>query len=156
MDQKTQFGNILSVTRGIIVHGCNARGVMGSGVALAIRKTYPQAFKVYREIFEDRGLELGSVIFVPITDELFVANAITQENYNNQKNGPACMVDYGAIKRCFLTIANYAKGEGLPVHYPMIGAGLGGGDWDIIQGIIDETLHGIERTLWKLPPLPTF
>ena len=30
-------GDLLSVTKGIIAHGCNAQGVMGSGVALQIK-----------------------------------------------------------------------------------------------------------------------
>lgn len=34
-------GNLLDITSGVIVHGCNMRGVMGSGVALAIRNKYP-------------------------------------------------------------------------------------------------------------------
>jgi O-acetyl-ADP-ribose deacetylase (regulator of RNase III) len=154
--QQISFGDILSVDRGIIVHGCNAKGVMGSGVALAIRRKYPEAFRVYREIFEEDGLELGTVCFVDVGKDLVIANAITQENYNNQRNGPACMVDYAAIKSCFQEVANEAKYLGLPVHYPMIGAGLGGGDWNIIQEIIEETLYSVERTLWKLPPLPSF
>lgn len=30
-------GNILDVREGIIVHGCNLKGVMGSGLALQIK-----------------------------------------------------------------------------------------------------------------------
>ena len=31
----------------IIVHGCNAQGVMGAGVAKAIRTKYPEAYSNY-------------------------------------------------------------------------------------------------------------
>jgi len=34
---KVNKGNLLDVTSGIIVHGCNAKSVMGSGVALAVK-----------------------------------------------------------------------------------------------------------------------
>lgn len=154
--QQISFGNILSVGNGIIVHGCNAKGVMGAGVALAVRRTYPEAFKVYREIFEEDGLELGTVNFVPVAENLVIANAVTQENYNSQAKGPVCMVDYKAIRRCFKEVAIEAKARNLPVHYPMIGAGLGGGDWDTIQAIIEDELFDVERTLWKLPAMPSF
>lgn len=154
--QQIVFGNILSVNKGIIVHGCNAKGVMGAGVALAVRKTYPEAFRVYREVFEEVGLELGTVSFVPVAENLIIANAITQENYTSQAKGPACMVDYKAIRNCFKEIAIEAKATNLPVHYPMIGAGLGGGDWDTIQAIIEDELFDVERTLWKLPAMPSF
>lgn len=153
--QQIVFGNILSVQNGIIVHGCNAKGVMGAGVALAVRRAYPEAFKAYRQIFESEGLQLGTVNFVPINEHLVIANAITQEDYN-RSHGPECMIDYNAIRKCFRVIANEAKAKKLSVHYPMIGAGLGGGDWDTIQAIIEDELFDVERTLWKLPAMPSF
>ena len=47
---------------------------------------------------------------------------------------------YGLDARC-LTDEN--------VHHPMIGAGLGGGDWEVIQPII-ENIIGFRTTLWVL------
>ena len=35
-----KFGNILDA-KGIIMHGCNAQGVMGSGLAKDIRERWP-------------------------------------------------------------------------------------------------------------------
>jgi O-acetyl-ADP-ribose deacetylase (regulator of RNase III) len=42
---ETRKGSLLDAT-GIIVHGCNCQGVMGSGVALAIKKALHVARKV--------------------------------------------------------------------------------------------------------------
>jgi O-acetyl-ADP-ribose deacetylase (regulator of RNase III) len=36
------FGNIVDLSRGFIVHGCNAQGAMNFGVAKAIRDKYPR------------------------------------------------------------------------------------------------------------------
>jgi len=39
-----------------------------------------------------------------------------------------------------------AQFSGKRIAYPKIGAGLAGGDWDIIRGIIDEELAGEDHT----------
>ena len=59
---KVKLGDICSVNSGIIVHGCNAQGVMGSGVAKAIRLKYPQVFEDYKNFKNQFGLELGDYI----------------------------------------------------------------------------------------------
>jgi O-acetyl-ADP-ribose deacetylase (regulator of RNase III) len=48
-------------------------------------------------------------------------------------------VDYDAVAKCLSKVAAYIGG-GKSVHMPRIGAGLGGGSWEVISGIIKETL----------------
>ena len=77
----TVKGNILEVESGVIVHGCNSHGVMGSGVAKAIRERYGEAYSAYYEYYKKHGLELGDVIMKRVSKPLWIANAITQENF---------------------------------------------------------------------------
>lgn len=141
-------GNLLDVKRGIIVHGCNAQGVMGSGVAKAVRAIYPQAYEAYRSAYESKGLPLGEVVWCRVSTDppLAIANAITQKNYGRSPS--VRYVDYDAVARCFATIGEIARRHNLPVHYPKIGAGLGNGDWDTLSTIIQRELSGVEHTLW--------
>jgi O-acetyl-ADP-ribose deacetylase (regulator of RNase III) len=144
---KEIIGSLLDVKEGILVHGCNAQGVMGSGIAKAIKDTYPQAFAAYRETYEKEGLHVGQVIWARIseTPRLAVANAITQKFYG--RDPTVRYVDYDAVKVAFEKIAVVAKKHGLTVHYPRIGAGLGNGDWSVLSGIINQALAGVEHTL---------
>lgn len=151
--KQVKVGNILEQTSGIIVHGCNAKGVMGSGLAKQIKSKYPKAFADYKQHLSRRGPtspSLGSVIFSNVNNQLIIANAITQENYGRDKS--VVYVDYGAIESTFEIISSIAKMVGFHLHYPMIGAGLANGDWNRIDKIIDSVLdsHEIERTLWTL------
>lgn len=159
MKQKT--GNLLDIQEGIIVHGCNSQGVMGSGIAAAIRSKWPEVYTTYRSAFErhksDTGqtLELGRVVWHTLSrDPKFtIANAITQEFYGRDPH--VVYVSYEAIGKAFERIGNVAREHNLAVHYPLIGAGLANGDWNIISSIIEEKLHGVEHTLWTLPgPTP--
>lgn len=146
---KIRCGDILSVKEGIIVSGCNAQGIMGRGVARQIRDIYPSAYESYRDTYVAQGnkLYLGQVIYVSVTPALTIANAITQNNFGNDGK---LYVSYDAIKVCFDGIGALAYSLQEPVHYPMIGAGLGGGDWNIISSIINESLKDVEHYLWKL------
>ena len=128
-------GDLMDVTGGIILHGCNAQGVMGSGVALAVKKRYPGAYQAYAET----ALYLGSTVWYDAEDThgvpLFIANCVTQGNYG--KDGKR-YVNYAAIAKCFTEVFSKAWCYSYPVYFPKIGAGLGGGDWNIIEQIIND------------------
>ena len=159
-------GNLLDITRGIIVHGCNCHGVMGSGVARAIRDKYPSVFNAYQDRFFRHGLYLGTTQFVmhdstPYQDrrgllwwasyelptELVICNAMTQHDY-----GPdgSRYVDYDAISSCFFQVAMAAKKLDLPIYLPLIGAGLGGGSWAEISRRIEQATQRLDVTVVTL------
>lgn len=141
----TRKGNLLDA-KGIIVHGCNCQGAMGSGVAKAIRAKWPVAYERYKEYEGAYGLRLGCLVPVQISDDLIILNALTQEHYGG---GGYRYVSYDAVEECFKKVIGWARGNKMPVNFPLIGAGLGGGDWEIISTIIDRTLgDGIEKILW--------
>ncbi|MGC8519984.1 MAG: macro domain-containing protein [Steroidobacteraceae bacterium] len=145
-------GNLLDVTTGIIVHGCNARGVMGAGVAAAIKARYPGAYAAYRRAHEECGLAVGQVIAYPVPNgkrslQLVIAHAIIQENYGTDRR----QVDYAGLERAFVQVAHIARTFGFrDVHFPLIGCGLAGGDWRTVEPIIKRTLRGLHKHLWVL------
>lgn len=136
-------GNITDIDFGFIVHGVNCQGVMGSGVAKALKDKYPIVESEYKKYCDTYHIEnpylLGTVQYVKITPTLFVVNAFTQEFYG--RDGMK-YVSYDAIEKCFKIIV---ERQGLtklflPISFPKIGAGLGGGDWKIIEAILEKTL----------------
>ena len=147
---ETKTGNLLAVKSGHIVHGCNAQGVMGSGVALAVKNTYPGAFESYMMQHALTGLQLGEAYPYIVNDDLVIWNAITQDLYGTGHR----QVNYDAIETCFnqinhhmteMTTADYTVP--LRLHIPLIGAGRGGGNWEIIREIIEQTMD-FHVTLW--------
>ena len=151
-------GNLLDVTHGHIVHGCNAQGVMGSGVALSVKKKWPEAFYTYKtDLDHDKEANrpsLGRVFPYKVNDDLIVWNAITQENFGSKSRN----VSYDAIETCFRIIDfrinnDHPGTEGVKkeIHIPLIGAGLGGGNWEIIREIIEQTVT-TPTTLWIYQP----
>ena len=139
-------GDLFSVTEGYIVHGCNAQGVMGSGVARIVKEKYPLAFRAYKE----SGHQLGSLSYF-VEGELCVVNAVTQEFYG--RDGQQ-YTDYDAVRDCFRRLRMLSEQRvGVPkiVNFPLIGCGLGGGDWNVVEAIIEEELgNDFVKVLWTL------
>lgn len=147
-------GNLLTANEPVFGHACNARGTMGRGIAKMIQDRYPGCYEVYRDKFEREGLKLGDVI--PwIGEHVVILNFITQETYG--KPGQR-YTDYDAVRQCMRRLQkaaarHQAAGEGTfhrfdRIALPRIGAGRGGGDWDLIAEIIEAEVSAIGVTVY--------
>jgi len=167
---ETKTGNILSLSEGIIVQGCNCKGVMGSGIAKSIRDLWDDVYQAYRQHHLKVGLRLGDTVSVAgihwgqvpvvtrhlakisaqLPKKLIVVNAMTQDEYGRD---PACVyVDYDGLAAAFARVRVLARDTGLPVHFPLIGCGLANGKWEEVSARIDQLLGpDIHKTLWVLP-----
>lgn len=102
---ETKLGNLLEATEVIIGHQTNCKGVMGRGVAAAIKAKYPKAFKEYQNLCNTYGEDcLGEAQFVPIDDNRIVVNIFGQNTYGNglHKN-------YEALKEGLISMIQKAK-----------------------------------------------
>jgi O-acetyl-ADP-ribose deacetylase (regulator of RNase III) len=147
-------GDIFAGPERVLVHGCNAFGKMSAGLALQVRRLYPEAFRAYRAAFEspdDRqaGLPLGSATWVRGADGRLIVNAVTQRDYGRAK-GRVC-VDYEAVRTVLRTIDERARSDGFEsVAFPPIGAGLAGGSWTILSQIIEAQARAFEPVVYLL------
>lgn len=132
----------------IFVHGCNAQGVMGSGVAGQLAAGHPMIKESYLKFIEQCRVQNQDPLGLVDTlnwPGLRFCNAITQRDFG--RDG-AKYVSYKAIQDSFRDILYHARFTKFnTINFPMIGAGLGGGEWSIIQTIIEETLRD-HNTAW--------
>ena len=156
-------GDLMAVSSGIIAHGCNAQCVMGSGVAALVKAKYPGAFEQYvadlAMISKDESHKnmspLGYVSVWSLSDpntklgpdNLLVANCITQNLFGRDGSK---FVSYDAIHTCFTILELVAKSTGMTINIPRIGAGLGGGDWNVIEAIINSVCKESTVVCWDL------
>ena len=165
-------GNIVNeVTEGIIIQQVNAQGVMGSGVAKDIREKWPQVFDEYIKAVgqpytqkENGRLLLGTMIPVKVDANLWVCNIVGQQFFGREpgKQPGGRYTSYDALadgmkKVCAFALENPIISADLKwadrneLHFPLMGCGLGGGDWGIVSGIIKSVASHFETTLWLLP-----
>lgn len=144
----TKLGNILNEPRGILVHSANAMGVMGTGLALQIRRKYPLVYKDYKKLTTVlKANSVGKSVCTQINDDLIIITGIGQNGYGREPR--VVYTNYEAIKKIFEFVNQIALTTNLPVIFPLIGCGLGHGDWKIVESIINETLDvKISKTLF--------
>lgn len=134
----------------IIVHVCNDIGGWGKGFVLAISKKWKEPEIEYRKWHASQiEFDLGSVQFVQVESDTWIANLIGQHKIGNGENGDP-PIRYGAIELGMAEIHRKAKGINASVHMPRIGCGLAGGKWEEIQPILERQLvnRGIRTTVY--------
>jgi len=130
------LGDLLESNEFYIAHGCNAQGVMRSGVALAIRERYSRAYSDYKAHYDSSGLNTGDVITTRLVDRC-IFNIVSQEFFGRDPN--VVYIDYDAVHTWVRKLNAYSHLFMIEsIGFPMIGAGLANGDWNRIAGIIDE------------------
>jgi O-acetyl-ADP-ribose deacetylase (regulator of RNase III) len=147
----------------VIAHGCNCHSTMGAGLAPQMAKVFGcDVFEM--ELWGSTIEKLGNIDYATfaLTDvgpinlddyevhtyhpELIVVNAYTQYNYGkNHKDGSLRPADYEAITLCMRKMNSVFKGK--HIGLPLIGAGLAGGDWEIIKNIIQTELADCNVTI---------
>lgn len=122
-----------------------------SGIAGLIRKKYPIVYDKYMAFCEhhaaDRKMLLGKVQIIKVEDDKYIANIFGQFTYGRT----GTHTDYTALKMGLSDLKLRAKKHNKTVALPLyIGAGLGGGDSELILKIIDEIFNDYEITLYEL------
>lgn len=147
----TITGDLLSA-KGVILHGVNCQGVMGSGVALSIKNKWPIVYEEYMLFIKESGgggdKLLGKVNAVLVQEGVHVINCFTQDRYGRDGK---MYVDYSAMDRCMKTI-NVRLVSPIPINFPLIGCGLAGGHWPVVREIIDYRIPDtFTKNLYVLP-----
>jgi O-acetyl-ADP-ribose deacetylase (regulator of RNase III) len=126
-----------------IVHGCNCQCQMGKGIALSIKRQFPEAYAADCRTPKGDIAKLGTISIADIERDgrvFYIVNGYTQFHWR----GKGVKADYEAIRSVMRAVR--ATFSGKRIGYPRIGAGLAGGDWDVIRAIIDEELAGEDHT----------
>lgn len=140
-------GDVLNAKEDIIAHQVNCLGVMGAGVALAVKRKYPEVFLQYSKyVKSSTKSRLGRLQVIQVDEGKFVANLFGQENIGKNSK----QTDEAALESSLKSLATFALKHNLSVAMPYgIGCGYGGGDWAVISQLIESSLKGVKVTLYK-------
>ena len=142
-------GNLIAYAQAgkfdLIVHGCNCQHVMGAGIAVEIKKAFPEAYRADLNTPRGSRTKLGTISVANVTQgvarPLIVVNGYTQFYYGDRH----LEFDYDAIRSVFNIVKQ--RFSGMKIGYPLIGCGLGRGEWPKISAIIDEEMMGEDHCL---------
>lgn len=149
-----KIGDLLDTADMFIAHGCNTQGVMGSGVAKAIREEYPDAFQAYQNMHRMNGLILGTAHYA-ICPGKVIFNCMTQDYYGHDGKAYAkCDAIESSLDSVCATISSWVDIKGFrTLSIPLIGCGLGGLRIEDVQPILLKlsTKYSILFNVWELP-----
>lgn len=149
--------NILEIEKGLICHQVNCKGVMGAGLAFSIRRKWPYVYDAYRYAFKKNQLKLGFVQIasvdnlkfsqmVSIDAGIMVANLCGQDGYGRGKR----YTDYRALRTCLQAVARFNSISIPAIYIPYkMGCGYAGGDWNIVEKIIEEEIPDAIICKWE-------
>lgn len=120
----------------IIPHCCNDENRWGAGFVLAISKRWYAPELAYRK---RKNYNLGDVDFIRVENDIIIANMIAQKGIKCDENGIP-PIRYDALRTALIEVNQHAILTGSSIHAPRFGAGLAGGDWNIIESIIKEVI----------------
>ena len=128
-----------------LAHCCNAKGVMGSGIARSIKERIPAAYEEYKYHLKDREL-CGVDPMGDLSHADNVINLIAQEGYDKEHhNRNKRQVHYGylakALRRAATMFSGYDEARTLIVPYKMC-CDRAGGDWDVVVELLEVMLEG--------------
>ena len=143
-------GDLLSYDADILAHQVNCGGVMGSGLAKQVRAQYPLLYDTYHGIcnnFADKKEEiLGTVYYYQTAHGPIIANIFGQKDFGWGKR----FTDYTALRQGLKYVQETAELNNFTVAVPYnLGCGRGGGDWNIVYGILCDIFEPDMLTIVK-------
>ena len=135
----------------LIMHVCNDIGGWGRGFVLALSKRWPEPEAGYRRLAHTTGYDIARVQYVMVEHNqhkdptVIVANMIAQHGIRADSNGVP-PIRYEALAICLKDVDDFAhrfyrgRQEHLTIHAPRLGSGLAGGDWTVIEALIEKIL----------------
>jgi O-acetyl-ADP-ribose deacetylase (regulator of RNase III) len=128
---KIVCGDILAINHGVIVHQVNCKKVMGAGLALQIRRKYPQHFADYMAAEP----KLGDIVVTRIHSMLYIVGVYGQYSYGRY----GLHTNYSALRIAMIKATHFAAQKNLQMFIPYgIGCGLAGGNWNQVMKILSS------------------
>ena len=126
----------------IICHIVNNKAKWGKGFVTSLNKSYPLAKEEYLKFCSmyDAETLLGKVFFYKVRDGLYIANVFSQDGYKKNRKDENRYIKYDVLEVCLEKVAYFSLINRFSIQMPRIGAGLGGGEWSVIEEIIKEKI----------------
>jgi O-acetyl-ADP-ribose deacetylase (regulator of RNase III) len=142
-------GNLLDAPVEALVNTVNTVGVMGKGVALQFKNTFPENFKVYSDAVKSGSVQLGKVLVVPVIPigkVKYVINFPTKGHWRYPSK--MAWIESGLQDLRIKVEENGIKSVALPP----LGCGNGGLDWNQVRPLIEKEMNDLDAEVIVYEP----
>lgn len=136
-------GDIFETACEALVIPTNCVGVMGAGLAKQAAQRYPSVLQRYQQYHQRVGLSIGRLLCYPVEDGRSLILLPTKQHWR----------DPSQIEWVDANLARLARGLTRPSNHiasvalPLIGAGLGGLDRQVVIDVVYTHLNSLETPI---------
>lgn len=123
----------------VACHVANCFCTFGSGIALQIKKKFPEAYAADCKTKKGDLGKLGSFTYAQVKSNnrfIIIANMYAQYGFSSNP-GEKRVLDYLAFKTCLISVKDAFPNKTIAVPYK-IGCGLAGGNYQEVLLILNE------------------
>jgi O-acetyl-ADP-ribose deacetylase (regulator of RNase III) len=134
--------NLFQSPAKVLVNAVNTVGVMGKGIALRFKQTYPDMFKAYQRLCESDQFDIGQ-LWLYKTPDKWILNFPTKKHWRQKSR--AEYIDMGLQK----FVSTYNEQGITSISFPLLGCGAGGLDWQTqVQPLMEKYLRDLPITIY--------
>jgi O-acetyl-ADP-ribose deacetylase (regulator of RNase III) len=135
-------GNLLEEEVEALVNTVNCVGVMGKGIALQFKQTFPENFKQYKKACDAGDVQPGKMLITEtgrILSPRYIVNFPTKQHWK----GNSKLAD---IQSGLQALVEDVQQLGIQsIALPPLGCGNGGLDWNVVKPLIVEAFSGLSE-----------
>jgi len=137
-----EIGNLFDSEAEALVNTVNTDGVMGKGIALQFKNTFPNNYKTYAKVCDNKELKIGQLL-VTVEESLLIGKKIiinfpTKTSW--RKPSEYSYIEAGAAELLKLIKEKQIKS----IAIPPLGSGNGGLDWNKVKIILEKYLSQVD------------
>ena len=143
-------GNLLESKAEALVNTVNTDGVMGKGIALQFKNTFPNNYKKYAKACKNNEVKIGK-LFVAEDESMFtgkkmIINFPTKTTWRKPS-------EYIYIEKGLSDLKRIIKGKNIKsLALPPLGTGNGGLNWNKVKFILEKNLSDISCEIYIYQP----
>lgn len=138
-------GNLLESDVEAVVNTVNTEGIMGKGIALQVRKAYPDNYEAYRQACDAGEVQPGRMFIFDrqtLTNPRYIINFPTKRHWRSKSR----MED---IESGLVALVDEVRRLGIrSIAVPPLGCGLGGLPWPEVQRRMREAFEQLPGVRW--------
>jgi O-acetyl-ADP-ribose deacetylase (regulator of RNase III) len=143
-------GNLLESEAEALVNTVNTVGVMGKGIALQFKNSFPNNYKLYLKACQNQELKIGELLVTEektlLKGKKIIINFPTKTTWRSPS-------EYTYIEQGLIALASLIKERALKsVAIPPLGAGNGGLDWLKVKQLLEKNLEGLDCEIFIYEP----
>ncbi len=143
-------GNIFDSNAEALINTVNTDGVMGKGIALQFKKSFPNNFKAYAEACKKKSIDIGKLFVFKESNLSFSEKLIVNFPTKKSWRKPS---EYSFVEKGLDDLIGIIDNKQIKsIAIPPLGAGNGGLEWERVKKIIEQKLSHLKIDIFVYEP----